>query len=171
MNRVMLALVVAASLLASCNAPKPDRVRTKDTTDSVTVKKVHYTKANYGATPEVQVTMNGVPFKMLWDTGATITLISTQEHNQLVKDGAISPDDYVRNIMLTVADGSSVMVPVIRIKTLTIPTDGEPLVVNNVDVVVIADPNASILLGQNVMKELPKYEVNDIDQNLEFEDK
>lgn len=175
MNKILTVIaLVAAMALTSCGGgQKPSqRVRSVQTEKSDSaVKKVAFTKAGLNKTPEIHVTMNGVPFKMLWDTGATITVISSQELGQLVKDGAVNDADILGEMRVVVADGSSVKVPVINIRELTIATDGEPYVVNNVQVTVVSDPSASLLLGQNVMKELPKYSINEAEQTFDFEDK
>lgn len=171
MNKIILFIAAAAMALSACSNQKPsERVRGGAASQAASTRKVAYTKAHADATPEIQVTMNGVPFKMLWDTGATGTTISQQELNQLIKDGAVSDSDVQGYGQFTVADGSTLTAPVISIRSLTIATDGEPFEVNNVTVAVMPNPTSSMLLGQNVMNELPKYTFNEVTQNIEFED-
>ena len=43
---------------------------------------------------QVQISLNGVPFNMWWDTGASMTCISALELQKLAKEGKIELDDY-----------------------------------------------------------------------------
>ena len=56
---------------------------------------------------EVQVSLNGVPFNMWWDTGASVTCISLLELQKLAKEGKISMDDYQGPAFSKIADGST----------------------------------------------------------------
>ena len=42
---------------------------------------------------QVQISLNGVPFNMWWDTGASMTCISALELQKLAKEGKIELDD------------------------------------------------------------------------------
>ncbi len=170
MNKFVYFVFVCVLILGACNNQKvSDRYRTNKK-EVLTVRKVAYTRQTETSTPEINVEMNGVPFKMMWDTGAAGTTISFQECLSLYKAGVLSDNNIKCYASCTVADGSEVTVPVYSIRELVIRTDGEPYVVNNVEVMVMSNISASMLLGQNVMKELPEYSFNDLEQVIVFKD-
>ena len=175
MHKIFSLISVALLLIvASCDNQKPSpRIRTgqTDSLRTANVRKVMYTRTSETSTPEINVEMNGVPFKMLWDTGATGTSISLQECLSLYKAGVLSDNDIKGYALCTVADGSTVKVPVYSINEVVIRTDGEPFVVNNVEVSVMSSLSASMLLGQNVMKELPEHVFNESSCQIEFKDR
>lgn len=169
--KILLSLLALAFITSCGNGQKPsDRIRYQNPAeaDSLYIR-VSYDRPTETSTPEVQVELNGSPFKMLWDTGATTTCISTLELVNMIKNGTISESDRTGSVSITVADGSTVAVPTFNIREVVLRgTSGEVLRVNNVDVVVMDNPSASLLLGQNIMKELPAYTFDDICQELVF---
>lgn len=107
---------------------------------------------------EVMVSLNGVPFNMWWDTGASITCISALELQKLEKEGRIELDDYQRPILSQIADGSTTLSLLFNIKEIYIPAkDNRQLVLRDIDAVVSANANAPLLIGQNVIQSLPKH--------------
>lgn len=164
--------IILMVFVSSCQEKKAaKRSRWQETAieNKDVVARVSYERLNSTSTPEVQIELNGVPFKMLWDTGATSTCISSLEFINLVKAGKISDDDLKGASYVTVADGSTVTVPVYNIKEVVIRgTGGEELKVYNVDISVMDNLGASMLLGQNVMKELPQYKFDDTENELVF---
>ncbi|MCX4331444.1 MAG: retropepsin-like aspartic protease [Muribaculaceae bacterium] len=175
MHKIFSLISVALLLIvASCDNQKPSpRIRAgqADAIRSAGGRKVMFTRTSETSTPEINVEMNGVPFKMLWDTGATGTSISMQECMSLYKAGELSDNDIIGEVLCTVADGSTVKVPVYAIREVVIRTDGEPFIVNNVEVSVMPSLSASMLLGQNVMKELPEHVFNESSCQIEFKDR
>lgn len=150
---------------------------TVDTT--MTVKKVELKgdkvlvpfKRNSGDLAEVQVSLNGVPFNVWWDTGASMTCISSLEFVKLMKEGKISDDDYVGNVGSTIADGSSTVEKVYKISEIFIlGQDNEHyLRLNDVYVAVAENLGAPLLLGQNVIKELPAHTFDDNKEIIIFD--
>lgn len=136
-----------------------------DTT--MTVKKVEQMgdkvlvpfRRSSGDLAEVQVSLNGVPFNVWWDTGASMTCISSLEFVKLMKEGKISEDDYVGNIGSKIADGSSTIEKVYTISEIFIlGQDSEHyLRLNDVYVAVAENLGAPLLLGQNVIQNLPAH--------------
>lgn len=115
-------------------------------------------KRTAGELAEIQVSLNGVPFNMWWDTGATMTCISALELQKLAKEGKIELDDYQGSILTKIADGSTSEALVFNIKEIYIPgTDNQYLVLRDIDAAVSASANAPLLIGQNVIQNLPKH--------------
>lgn len=119
---------------------------------------------------EVQVSLNGVPFNMWWDTGASITSISTLELAKLVKEGKIDEDDYIQTIKSRIADGSQVEEEVYLIKELYIKgEEGKYLTIYNILATVSDNLSAPLLIGQNVIQQLPKHSFNESRSVIEFD--
>lgn len=119
---------------------------------------------------EVQVSLNGVPFNMWWDTGASITCISLLELQKLAKEGKISTEDYVGPAMSKIADGSTTETAIFTIKEIYIPgQDNKHLVLRDVAAMVSPNAEAPLLIGQNVINNLPKHSFNESTGVIEFE--
>lgn len=119
---------------------------------------------------QVQVSLNGVPFNMWWDTGASITSISSLEFIKLVKEGRVEEDDKIGSIQAKYADGSSGEEDVYRIREISIQgKDNEHLTLYGVAVSVSENLGAPLLIGQNVISELPKHKFNDDTEEIEFD--
>lgn len=119
---------------------------------------------------EVQVSLNGVPFNMYWDTGASVTCISLFELQKLAKEGKISMDDYQGPAFSKIADGSTTESAVFTIKEIYIQgRDNKYIVVKDVEALVTPNQEAPLLLGQNVIKRLPKHALDESNGVIEFE--
>lgn len=119
---------------------------------------------------EVQVSLNGVPFNMWWDTGASITCISFLELQKLAKEGKVALEDYEGNSVSSLADGSQVQDALFRIKEVYIQgMDNESLVLKDVLVSVSSNEDAPLLIGQNIISELPKHSFNDSNETIDFD--
>lgn len=119
---------------------------------------------------EVQVSLNGVPFNMWWDTGASVTCISLLELQKLAKEDKISLDDYVGPAMSKIADGSTTESAVFTIKEIYIQgQDNKYLILKDVAAMVSPSAQAPLLIGQNVISNLPKHSFNESTGVIEFE--
>lgn len=119
---------------------------------------------------QVQVSLNGVPFNMWWDTGASITSISSLEFIKLIKEGRVEEDDKIGSIQATYADGSRGEEDVYRIREISIQgKNNEHLILYGVTVSVSENLSAPLLIGQNVISELPKHKFNDDTEEIEFD--
>lgn len=119
---------------------------------------------------EVQVSLNGVPFNMYWDTGASITSISSLELAKLAKENKIRQEDLLGSVTSTYADGSSAEQPVFMIKEIFIQgNDGRYLILKNVETIISENSEAPLLIGQNIISNLPKHSFNESSMVIEFE--
>lgn len=119
---------------------------------------------------EVQVSLNGVPFNMWWDTGASVTCISLLELQKLAKEDKISLDDYVGPALSQIADGSTTESAIFTIKEIYIQgQDNKYLILKDVAAMVSPSEKAPLLIGQNVISNLPKHSFNESMGLIEFE--
>lgn len=97
---------------------------------------------------EVQVSLNGVPFNMWWDPGASVTCISLLELQKLAKEGKISMDDYRGPAFSKIADGSTTESAVFTIKEIYIQgRDNKYIVVKDVEALVTPQSRSASAVG------------------------
>jgi len=167
MNKLIYIIVflIVELMMVSCGGKQKPSERTNVWEDSeieeveLSTEKVCVPfKRTAGNLAEVQVSLNGVPFNMWWDTGASMTCISALELQKLAKEGKIELNDYQGSILTKIADGSTTEAFVFNIKEIYIPgTDNQYLVLRDIDAAVSASANAPLLIGQNVIQNLPKH--------------
>lgn len=175
---IIAALVCGASLTSCVDTQKPSKRHPVWTEDSVADNSatlssnkvlVPFTRTS-GNLAEVQVSLNGVPFNMWWDTGASITSISALELQKLAKEGKISLSDYEQSIVTQIADGSTVENLVFNIKEIYIPAkDNQYLILHDISATVSENAGAPLLIGQNVIQNLPKHSFNEEEGVIEFD--
>lgn len=119
---------------------------------------------------EVQVSLNGVPFNMWWDTGASVTCISLLELQKLEKEGKIKLEDFLGVATAKIADGSTTESFLITIKEIYIQgKNDQHIVLRDVSAMVSPNEKAPLLLGQNVIARLPQHSFNESTGLIEFE--
>jgi clan AA aspartic protease (TIGR02281 family) len=178
-------LVLASLLLSSCGEKKqrpsfydyssaPDTAETELTDeDSVapigeedepcyTVIPVPYT--DYGGIKKIDVKVNSVPMKMIFDTGCSSALISVVEANFLYKNGYLSDDDIKGVVQAQIADGSIVENTIINLKELAI---GD-LVCTDVEATVSNNCNAPLLLGNAVLDRVSSFTIDNENHIINF---
>ncbi len=169
-------IVVLISIVSACDKQRPSaRVdvwsEDSDNTEvliSDNVVKVPFTRTPSGLV-QLQVSLNGVPFNMWWDTGASVTCISLMELQKLAKEDKISMDDYMGPALSTIADGSTTENAIFMIKEIYIQgMDNKYLRLKDIPAMVSPNMEAPLLLGQNVIQDLPKYSFNDSEGVIEF---
>ena len=170
---------MAMFLCAACDSnqkPTPRLDAKKDTVANIVVsddgsKILIPFRRNEGELAEVQISLNGVPFNMWWDTGCSITSISALELLKMAKEGKIKDRDLVGKIETMIADGSTTQELVVNIKQVYIAgQDSEHyLVLDDIMVSVSASEDAPSLIGQNIIQKLPKHSFNEDTGTIEFE--
>lgn len=123
-----------------------------------------------GDLAQVQISLNGVPFNMWWDTGASMTCISALELQKLAKEGKIELDDYQGSVISRIADGSATESFVFNIKEIYIQgRDNQYLVLHDVAASVSPNTGAPLLIGQNIIQNLPRHTFREDEGVIEFE--
>lgn len=108
----------------------------------------------------VLVKVNGIPMKMLLDTGAANMTISIIEYEYLKRHGSLS-EKCVGETECTIADGSVVKAYTTKISEVNI--GGE--VVKDVECDIMPQTDATPLLGMNVLHKFGNFRI-DSKQNL-----
>lgn len=185
MRKFAFYLVLSSLLLSSCGEKKqkpsfydyssaPDTAETELTDEdsvapigeedepSYTVIPVPYT--DYGGIKKIDVKVNSVPMKMIFDTGCSSALISVVEANFLYKNGYLSDDDIKGVVQAQIADGSIVENTIINLKELAI---GD-LVCTDVEATVSNNCNAPLLLGNAVLDRVSSFTIDNENHIINF---
>lgn len=123
--------------------------------DDIIVKLEHSDNCYY-ITPKV----NGVPMKMLLDTGASNLAMSIVEYKFLLKQGLLK-DTTAEVSQAIIANGAEVKCYTIKIDEITI----DSISIKNIECNVMEKQNAPILLGMNVLRKLGNFSI-DYEKNL-----
>lgn len=179
MKKTLLFLLVSmltAAICASCGQKQKPSARVdiwaEDTVSRSDADKIVVPfKGEEGGTIQIQASINGVPFNMYWDTGASITCISALELMKLIKEGRIEATDHEGYMIARLADGSTSENMIFNIREIYIPArDNKHLILNDVQVSVSASGDAPLLIGQNVMRNLPQHVVRYEDEVIVFDE-
>ena len=100
-----------------------------------------------GGTYEVPCTINGLPLKFIFDTGASDVTLSSVEANFMLKNDYLSEKDFKGSRRYLTADGSIANGAIVRIKEVKI---GD-VTLKNIEAYVVNSQKAPLLLGQSVL--------------------
>lgn len=101
-----------------------------------------------GDTYEVPCTINGLPLKFIFDTGASDVTISSVEANFMLKNNYLSKNDFRGSKKYLTADGNITEGAVICLKEVVV---GDA-VLRNIEASVVKNQQAPLLLGQSALK-------------------
>ncbi|MBQ2376466.1 MAG: aspartyl protease family protein [Bacteroidales bacterium] len=111
------------------------------------------------------VSINGLGFYMIFDTGCSTNLISRLEFMALVKNGLITEEDILEPIQSSIADGSVVEMPVVRLKKVIV---GNKILFENVEAAVADNVAADLFLGNEILNRVKSYEIDNNEQVIKF---
>lgn len=109
----------------------------------------------------VPITVDGMPLKFVFDTGASAISISTAEVAVLYKQGLITDKDVKGSEQFVDATGHVSVGAIINLKTVTI---GD-ITLHNVEASVVDNISAPLLLGQTALSKFGKISI-DYDNNI-----
>jgi aspartyl protease family protein len=107
----------------------------------------------------IPVEVNGIPMKMILDTGASTIVISSIEYEFLRKQKLIS--DSVQQAESSIANGDTIKCFSTKISNITL--GGEEI--KDVECIIMENPSAPLLLGMNVLNKLGHISI-DYGRNL-----
>lgn len=113
----------------------------------------------------VSVRVNGMPLDMIFDTGASLSLISQAEAQYLYQKGLLTKDDILGSTQAQIADGSIVEDMVINLREVVL---GDAIHCSNVQATVSNNINAPLLLGNSVLNRAPAYTIDNTNQQIVF---
>lgn len=155
------------SLINHYDALTQERIRAYhgDVTDTIQqerVVEVPFTAAN-GVT-KVDCTINKLPLKFVFDTGASDVTISQVEANFMIKNGYLSEKDIIGKQHYQTADGDISVGTTILLKEVQFAG----LILRDVRASVVQSQQAPLLLGQSVLKRLGKIEIDNANRVLKI---
>ena len=118
-----------------------------------------------GGVKTVFVKINGVGYDMIFDTGCSITLISSAEAGYMIQKGTLTKDDIIGTSESIIADGSIVEDTVIILREVEI---GDGLKCQNVIATVSNSANAPLLLGNEVLNQTASYTIDNVNKVIRF---
>jgi clan AA aspartic protease (TIGR02281 family) len=119
-------------------------------------------KKMYGGTYEVACSVNGLPLKMIFDTGASDVTISSVEANFMLKNGYLSDEDVKGKKNYMTASGDIHEGTVLRLKEVKL---GDA-VLKNVEASVVHSQKAPLLLGQSVLEKFGTITIDNVNTKL-----
>lgn len=147
---------------SSDNIEEKDSTPTEDSSSYFSVIPVPYT--DDCGVKKVDVKVNGIPMKMIFDTGCSTALISVVEANFLYKSGLLTDDDIEGVTQSQIADGSIVNNAVVNLKEVQI---GD-LVCTDVQATVSSNSNAPLLLGNTVLNRVSSCTIDNENHTINF---
>lgn len=121
---------------------------------STVVEEIPFTGEN--GMCNVKCSINGLPLRFIFDTGASTISVSSIEAAFMLKNGYLSSDDIIGSHNFTTADGSISEGTVVNLRTVKFGN----LHLNNIRASVVRNQSAPLLLGQSVLARLGKVEVD-----------
>lgn len=109
--------------------------------------------------------INGTSMEFIFDTGASDIVMSLTEALFLYKQGKLSDDDIIDNVVFQIADGSIGEGTVVNLNTVTIGNK----TLHNVEATIISNMEAPLLLGQSALSRFGKLSIDYNRNEISFE--
>ena len=118
-----------------------------------------------GGVKYVDVKVNGIGIKMIFDTGASTTLISLAEARYLWDKNLLTQDDIIKKEQYTVADGSICEGLLVNLKEVVI---GDQIVCRDVLASVTNTTQSPLLLGNEVIDRVASISIDNEAKTINF---
>ena len=119
-------------------------------------------KKMYGGTYEIPCSVNGLPLKMIFDTGASDVTISSVEANFMLKNGYLSDSDVKGKKHYMTANGDIHEGTILKLKEVRL---GDA-VLKNIEASVVHSQMAPLLLGQSVLEKFGTITIDNVNSKL-----
>lgn len=164
-------ILIASVLIMSCGGEKKNLAfndSVEETSSDPDVISVPFEER--GGVKYVDVTVNGLEFKMGFDSGSTDSQISIAEANYLYQKGRLEIGDTISTLSeYIVADGRIVENMVVNLNEVIIKgKNGRIVRCNNVRACVSANSNAPLILGNSVLDRVATYSVDNENKTINF---
>jgi aspartyl protease family protein len=118
-----------------------------------------------GNTITIPVKLNGMNLDMIYDTGASATMITVAEAKYLYDKGSLTENDFLDLNQYQIANGEIMTGLRINLKNVDI---GDKIHLENIVAVVVENQQAPLLLGQSVMKKFKEISVDRDNKVVKF---
>lgn len=119
-------------------------------------------KKMYGGTYEVPCSVNGLPLKMIFDTGASDVTISSVEASFMLKNGYLTENDVKGKKHYMTASGDIHEGTILKLKEVKL---GDA-VLKNIEASVVHSQKAPLLLGQSVLEKFGTITIDNVNSKL-----
>lgn len=119
-------------------------------------------KKTAGGTYEIPCSINGLPLKFIFDTGASEVTISSVEASFMLKNGYLTTKDFKGSRKYLTADGNITEGTVIRIREVQV---GD-VTLKNIEASVVKNQKAPLLLGQSVLERFGSITIDNANSKL-----
>ena len=119
-------------------------------------------KKMYGGTYEIPCTVNGLPLKMIFDTGASDVTISSVEASFMFKNGYLTDSDVKGKTKYMTASGDIHEGTILKLKEVKL---GDA-VLKNIEASVVNSQKAPLLLGQSVLEKFGTITIDNLNSKL-----
>lgn len=119
-------------------------------------------KKMYGGTYEIPCSVNGLPLKMIFDTGASDVTISSVEASFMFKNGYLSDSDVKGKKHYRTASGDIHEGTILKLKEVKL---GDA-VLKNIEASVVHSQRAPLLLGQSVLEKFGTITIDNVNSKL-----
>lgn len=114
----------------------------------------------------VQVLINDrINKEMIFDTGASYTQITLKEAQYLYSEKVLTDDDVLGTEKFGDANGNITENMIVNLRKIVL---GGKLTITNIKATIVENADAPLLLGQTVLKELPKYTIDNENKVIKF---
>ena len=134
----------------------------ENVSDEISVISEIQMKKMYSGVYEVTCTINNLPLKFIFDTGASSVSISSVEASFMLKNGYLKEEDIKGKEYFSTATGEIHEGTIIRLREIKI---GDA-VLRNVDASVAHNQQAPLLLGQSVLERFGTITIDNINSKL-----
>ena len=128
---------------------------------STTLTEVALVK-KYGGTYEIPCTVNSLPLKMIFDTGASDVTISSVEASFMLKNGYLDENDIKGTSHYMTASGDIHEGTILKLKEVRL---GDA-VLKNIEASVVHNQKAPLLLGQSVLERFGTITIDNVNSKL-----
>jgi clan AA aspartic protease (TIGR02281 family) len=135
---------------------KPEEVSTYPAETVQVSQTIIQMEKNRDGTYLIPCKVNGLPLKLLYDTGASSVTISESEANFMLKNGYLSENDFIGSQPVSIASGETIDGTKTMLKTIEIGN----LKLHDVEANIIHMANAPLLFGQSALSKLGRIEID-----------
>lgn len=153
------------SLVAKYELLLQDEIKSMDNqgeSDVASVVSEVEMKKMYGGTYEIPCTVNGLPLKMIFDTGASDVTISSVEASFMFKNGYLTDSDVKGKTKYMTASGDIHEGTILKLKEVKL---GDA-VLKNIEASVVNSQKAPLLLGQSVLEKFGTITIDNLNSKL-----